>query len=195
LPRKYDLGKRVAQQADTRRRIIDAATELYLERGVASTTMRDVALRADVAPGTVANHFGSASALGTEVTSRLFADMEMPTPELFDGIEGLPDRIHLMVRQLAAFFDRIEPWYWVSQREGPAVQVWADAEARFYRDLEALIRAALGPLADDADAVAVVIAIIGGWVIGRVQASGRTSEQAVDLVAELLSAWLATRAR
>ena len=51
MPSKYALGKRAVQQADTRRRIIDAALALYQEQGVSATTMLDVARRADVAPG------------------------------------------------------------------------------------------------------------------------------------------------
>ena len=80
-----------------------------------------------------------------------------------------------------------------SQREGPGVSFWADAEARYYPQLDALVRAALGPLASDEDAVAVVITVFGRWVIGSLQEAGRTSEQAVSLVADLLASWLETR--
>jgi AcrR family transcriptional regulator len=193
LPRKYALGKRAIQQADTRRRIIDAALALYQEQGVSATTMLDVARRADVAPGTVANHFGSASALATEATGEILADLRMPTPDLFDGVDRLFDRIHLLVRELAAFFERGETWWRVSQRDPADAEVWADAEKRYYGELDALVRAALGPLAADADAVTVVTSVLGTWVIGTIQATGRTAEAAVELVAGLLSTWLATR--
>lgn len=193
MPRKYDLGRREAQQADTRRRIVDAALELYQEQGVAATTMLDVARRADVAPGTVANHFGSAAGLAAVATDRVLSDLHVPTPDMFDGVDGLSDRIGLLVRELAAFMDRSETWWKVTQREPAGAQVWADAEARYYAELDTLVRTALGPLAADADAVAVVMAILGTWVIGAIQATGRSAETAVDLVSDLLSAWLATR--
>ena len=123
MPRSYSLGKRAVQQAETRRRIVDAALALYQEQGVSTTTMQDIARRADVAPGTVANHFGSREALAAELSGRILADLQMPTPDLFDGVEGLPERIHLMVRELAAFFERSEPWWRASQREtsGPVL--------------------------------------------------------------------------
>ncbi len=98
MPRKYALGKRAVQQADTRRRIIDGRPRAHQEKGIGATTMLDVARRADVAPGTVANHFGSAEALATEVTTRILADLRMPTPDLFDGVEAMPDRIRLLDR-------------------------------------------------------------------------------------------------
>jgi AcrR family transcriptional regulator len=193
LPRKYELGKRAERQAATRRRIIAAALELYQEQGVSTTTMRDVALRADVAPGTVANHFGSATALATEATGEILGELQMPSPELFDGVVGLRARVDLLVRELSAFFDRAGPWWRASQHEGPGVSFWAEAEARYYRQLNALVRAALGPLASDEDAVAVVMTVFGRWVIGSLQQAGRTSGDAQSLVADLLASWLETR--
>jgi AcrR family transcriptional regulator len=193
VPRKYELGKRAVQQADTRRRIVAAALELYQEQGVTTTTMLDIARRADVAPGTVANHFGSAAALATEVTGEILGELRMPTPDIFDGVVGLRDRVDLLVRELSAFFDRSDAWYRASQREGPGVSFWADAEARFYVQLDALVRVALGQLSSDEDAVAVVKTVFGRWVIGSLQETGRTSEEAMSLVSDLLASWLETR--
>ncbi len=192
MPRTYSLGKRAILQAETRRRIVDAALALYQEQGVSGTTMQDIARRADVAPGTVANHFGSLEALATEVTARILSDLQMPTPDLFDGVDGLGNRVHLMVHELAAFFERSGPWWRASQRE-PGVGLWTDAERRYYRDLDALIRAALGPLADDEDAVAVIMTVLGRWVIGGLQETGRTPGQAAELVSDLFVAWLTSR--
>ena len=193
MPRKYELGKRAVQQANTRRRIIAAALELYQEQGVSATTMLDVAKRADVAPGTVANHFGSAAALATEATGAILGELRMPSPRLFEGAGGLRDRIGLLVRELGAFSARSEPWYRAWQREGPDAPFWTDAEAEYYRQLDALVRAALGPLSSDDDAVLVVTTVFGRWIIGSLQEAGRTSEEAESLVADLLASWLETR--
>ena len=193
MPRKYVLGKRATQLVDTRRRIVDAALELYLEKGIGATTMLDIARRADVAPGTVANHFGSAEALATEVTTQILADLRMPTPDLFDGVEEMPDRIRLLIGEISAFFERSTPWWKVQEREPASVHAWSDAEARYYVELDTLVRAALGPLADDADAVAMIMVILHAWVIGSLQRTGRTAEQAEGLVSDMLIAWLTTR--
>jgi AcrR family transcriptional regulator len=192
LPRSYSLGKRAAQQTETRRRIVEAALALYQEQGVSATTMHDVARRADVAPGTVANHFGSAKALATVATSQVLAELRMPTTELFEGVETIPARIRLLVSELAAFFERSQSWYRVAQRE-PGTPAWAEAEASYYAELDAMVRTALGPLAADADAVAVVSAVLTTWVIGAIQAAGHSTDTAVGLVSDLLVAWLATR--
>jgi AcrR family transcriptional regulator len=192
LPRRYSLGKRATQQAETRQRIIDAALSLYEEQGVSSTTMLDVARRADVAPGTVANHFGSAEALATEAMTWLLADLQMPGVELFDGVDRPADRMRLLVHELSGFFRRSQAWYRVRERE-PGVQAWADAEARYASELDALVRAALGSQAADAEAVAVVSAVLGTWVLGMLESMIGSGEAAADLVADLLTAWLATR--
>ena len=195
MTRPYALGKRAVQHAATRRRIVDAAIALYREQGMTATTMQDVARRADVAPGTVANHFGSAETLATEVVLEILAGLRMPEPSIFDGVDDPRARIDVFVRELAAFFERGQVWWDVSRRDPGSLQAWADAEARFYRELEALTRAALGPLARDTDAVDVVRTIMGNWTLGALQAAGRSEEAAIGLVVDLLATWLASRAR
>src|ERR1700704_4840988 len=57
--RKYSSPLRDEQAARTRTRILDAASELFLERGYARTTMKDIADLAGVARDTVHAVFGS----------------------------------------------------------------------------------------------------------------------------------------
>jgi AcrR family transcriptional regulator len=57
--RPYRMGKRAASTQATRRRILDAARELWLERWYDEMTLRELADRAGVALQTVVNHFGS----------------------------------------------------------------------------------------------------------------------------------------
>jgi AcrR family transcriptional regulator len=193
VPRSYSLGKRADQVAATRRRIVDAALALYQEQSVSATTMQDVARRADVAPGTVANHFGSAEALAAEATGRILADLRMPAPDLFDGVDQVGQRIRLLIAEISAFFERSKPWYLVTLREPPGAHVWADAETRFYVELDTLVHAALGRVAVDEEAVAVVSAMLGTYVLGAIEATGRSAEDAVELLSDVITAWLATR--
>lgn len=55
--------RRAQKAAQTRHRIIDAATGLFLERGYAATTIEAIAERADVAVETVYSRFGNKAAL------------------------------------------------------------------------------------------------------------------------------------
>jgi len=195
MPRSYSLGKRADAVAATRRRIVDAALELYQEQGVAATTMQEVARRADVAPGTVANHFGSADAIAAEAGQRLLTDLRLPPTAIFDGVDGVAERIRILARELAGFYRRSEPWIMIWQREPGGLAAWSGVEQRFYREFDLLVRAAIGSLAADPETVAVTAAVLIPPVVGAIQATGRTGEAAADLVASVLVAWLATRSQ
>jgi AcrR family transcriptional regulator len=187
------MGKRAEAVAATRQRIMDAALALYQERGIAATTMQDVARRADVAPGTVANHFGSAEALATEAGQRLLSELRLPPTGVFDGVDTLEERVRILARELSAFFERSEPWFAVWQREPGSLAAWAEVERRYYGEFHVLLRAAVGPLAEDPENVLVAASLIVPPVLGAFEAAGRSTEAAADLVASVLVAWLATR--
>jgi AcrR family transcriptional regulator len=73
--RKYSSAVREEQAARTRTRILDAAAELFLERGYARTTMKDIAVQADVARDTVHAIFGNkARVLTALIDHRLVPD-------------------------------------------------------------------------------------------------------------------------
>ena len=73
--RKYSSVVREEQAARTRTRILDAASDLFLEHGYARTTMKDIAAQADVARDTVHAIFGSkARVLTALIDQRLVPD-------------------------------------------------------------------------------------------------------------------------
>src|SRR3954470_4092484 len=73
--RRYSSVVRDEQAARTRTRILDAASDLFLERGYARTTMKDIADRAGVARDTVHAVFGSkAQVLTSLIDLRLVPD-------------------------------------------------------------------------------------------------------------------------
>jgi len=73
--RKYASVVREEQAARTRTRILEAASELFLERGYARTTMKDIAAQANVARDTVHAIFGSkARVLTALIDLRLVPD-------------------------------------------------------------------------------------------------------------------------
>lgn len=189
-PRHYSLGKRAANVAETRRRILGAAIALYQEKGISATSMQEVARRTDVAPGTVLNHFRTPDALAEAVIAQLWTDLRAPSEDMFQGLNTPEQRVSRLARELAGFYQRSEPWYRVHQREGGRSRVFAAAEVQFYELLDQLMRQALGPLATDERALAALRALMNPAVFGGLQAQGMSSAAAGDLVAEVLEPWL-----
>ena len=59
-----EAGRRRESRArDTRRRVIDAAVQLFLDRGYVATTVQSIARAADVAPATIYQAFGTKHAI------------------------------------------------------------------------------------------------------------------------------------
>ena len=78
--RTYSSALRAEQAAATRTRILEAASELFLERGYGRTTIRDIADLAGVARDTVHAVFGSkARVLTSLIDLRLVPDGSVPS--------------------------------------------------------------------------------------------------------------------
>lgn len=195
VTRTYRLGRRAEQQAATRARIVDAARDLYAARGFAATSMSAVAAAADVAPNTVRNHFALPTDLALAVGESVLTELHLPGPEIFEGSSSLADRLERLATALAALSRRGEQWWSLMQREPELGAVWAPLEAAYEERLQVLIRAALGPLADDDTAVAVVATTIGPATFYGLQQRGLPAEDAARIGVELAVPWLEARGR
>jgi AcrR family transcriptional regulator len=78
--RAYDRSGRAAAAAETRRRVLDAALALFLERGYAGTTIKAVAEAAGVSPETVYKGFGGKGGLAKAVYDVALAGDDEPVP-------------------------------------------------------------------------------------------------------------------
>ena len=193
MPRPYHLGRRAAPKAETRDRIVAAAVGIFLEHGLSGASNLAVARAADVAPATVRNHFPDSISLARAVFESLLTELRVPTPAIFDGVLDLGGRIQLLARELAAFYERSEPWWRAYQREPELIRVWGGGVDQYYADIDRLIRAALGELASDDRSLAVVASIIGPPTFFALRGRGLTSQEAVGLSVELAVPWLEHR--
>jgi AcrR family transcriptional regulator len=78
--RRYRSAVREESARRTRRAVVVAATELFVARGYASTSLADVALAAGVARPTVFAAFGSKAALLRQVLDEALAGDDEPVP-------------------------------------------------------------------------------------------------------------------
>lgn len=179
--------------AATRERIVEAAIELSIERGVSAMTMRQVQLRADVAPGTLRNHFPTRDDLERAMVERLTADAPLPDHSIFDGTTTLEERLVRIIRATGRFLDQAARLYRMWLREPMVSPIWADAGARYGTRWDELWRVALGPLADDETAMTILRATSEMAFFEDVRAGRRTADETSALIAELVLPWFGAR--
>jgi AcrR family transcriptional regulator len=193
MPRRYNLGQRATSKDETRARILAAALGILRDRGLSGTSNLAIARAADVAPATVRNHFPGEGDLARAVFDALLVELRIPTPAIFDGVDDLRGRVERLARELADFYERGEPWWRAYEREPDLINVWGGGVDQYYAEIERLMRAALGGLADDERSVAVVASVIGPPTFFALRGRGLSSADAVRLSLELAIPWLEQR--
>jgi AcrR family transcriptional regulator len=197
-PRSYTQRKRADSADATRLRIVDAAMDLYRERGVAKTTLAAIAERADVSRGTILHHFGGADGILEAVADRVLVSLEMPDERILDGIDDPAERIRAFVVAMVRYFERSTPWWQVfeSVMQRPGLQA---READYWAGFGRLQAAALGPeTVADPIAMAAIGALIHPGTLGSflwlLEGSGIDAEERSRIVADLALAYLDRRA-
>ncbi len=101
------MDGRTRRRADTRQRLYEAAVELIAEQGFAATTVDDIALRANVAKGTVYYNFGSKTALFEDL---LRHGVGLLTDAFREAVAGLPPReaVDALVRTQLEYIRRYQ---------------------------------------------------------------------------------------
>ncbi len=102
--RKYELKARADSQRETRDRIAQSAADLHEEKGVARTTVAEIARRAGVTRLTVYNHFPDLAALLPACTAHYMS--QHPAPD-YAGTLALEDPNELVTETLALLYG----WY------------------------------------------------------------------------------------
>ena len=186
-PRNYDMSKRSAAVAQTRRRIIDATRALHTEQGIAGTSWDDIAARAGVGVGTVYRHFPSLDELVPACGAISMQVIALPgpaiIPSLFDEADGPAERIERLVHHVFAIYERGAPELRVIRSEPEAHPSVAELEHQLEASLTALIDAAR-IAASDRPVVRAMIDL-GTWQALRDQ--GLEPEEAVDAVSRMLA--------
>jgi AcrR family transcriptional regulator len=188
-PRSYRLGKRAQTVEDTRRRIVLAAVELHAETGIATTTMKDIALRADVGEGTVYHHFPRYEELVRACGMHLRTVTLPPTIEIFKGARSLSARVQVLVREVFAYYQRY-PQYERGRCDQDKVPGLAEGVRRREAEREALVREALRVTIPDSQAVRTVSALTDFAVYRALTSSGMSAGQAAGQITEVVLAWL-----
>jgi AcrR family transcriptional regulator len=108
MKRPYELKKRAERQAQTRRRIVEAAVALHRERGAADTTITEIAERAGVQRLTVYNHFPDDAALVAGCSAHWEALHPVPDVSAWAAFDGLERRLRAALRDLYSYYEETE---------------------------------------------------------------------------------------
>lgn len=128
--------RRAQRREQTEQRLVVAATDLFVERGYAATTLTDVATRADIAPRTLYLHFATKADLLLRCIGVAIAGDARPTPLAarpeMTGAMTAPtsdERIRLMAALTASLMERAGPLLEVALQAGPSEPSLAAAAA------------------------------------------------------------------
>ena len=178
--RKYSSALRDEQAARTRTRILDAASELFLERGYARTTMKDIADGAGVARDTVHAVFGSkARVLTALIDLRLVPDGSVASarerPDALAVRDELDQRkqIELFASFIAGISTQLRPVFEIlrtaSAVEPEMADVFEEMDRFRMKNMQLYARwiAARGPLRVSARRAGEIIWTLASPDVGR----------------------------
>lgn len=118
--RKYSSARRQAQAGETRRQIIQAAREMFIERGYSGATIEAIAQRAGVAPETVFAIFGNKRTILANLIDLAVGGDEQPIPLLQrPGPQAVLQeqdavrQINLFAQDISTILERVAPIFMV----------------------------------------------------------------------------------
>jgi AcrR family transcriptional regulator len=106
MTRNYTLKKRAEQQADTRRRIVDAAVELHSTVGPAATTFSMVAEKAGVQRHTLYAHFPDERSLNMACSGLVHERDPLPDAAAWRMIAGRRERLRVALGEIYGWYAR-----------------------------------------------------------------------------------------
>jgi len=194
-PRTYRMTRRAAANAETRRRIVDAAIALHAERGILGTSWPDIAKRADLALGTVYRYFPSLDQLVPACTSENAARVRPPGAGILVGLTRPAERIGRFVQELFAFYGRSAPWTPRASVDRHQLPILDSILKRREAGLRALVEETLGPLQRRRHALDAALALTDFGVWRSLTRSGLSTQAAARLITEVLVTWLNRRSQ
>ncbi len=144
-------GEETARRQDRRRAILDAATELFSERGYGAVSIQEIADAAGAHKTTVLYHFATKEALHEAVLDEALGRIAEVMREFLAGEFSRP-RVGYLLDQMHAFFAEHIPLARILERE---LLESADPRAYFERFVEPIYVPAVKALSHAMDAGAI----------------------------------------
>jgi len=108
MARKYELKRRAETQAETRRRIVEAAVQLHQEKGPGLTSISDIARLAGVQRNTFYRHFPDEHSLLLACSGHYGHLNPPPDPIGWQSETDPAGRLRLGLGELYSYYERTE---------------------------------------------------------------------------------------
>jgi len=180
--RRYRLGRRAETSEETRRRLVEATFHLHSERGIADTSMKDIAARAGVSVGTVYHHFPSYADAIVACGAYTAEHAPAPTAAIYEGAGPRRERVERLARALFGWYERVPGLESVRRDRQLAreLDAFAKEEVRNRRSLAAQAVGPNGP-------AALAAALLDIDVYLSLRREGFGTADAADHVATLIN--------
>jgi len=191
------MNRRETSKAETRRLVLEAARELFSQKGMQECTIRDIAGKAGVSPASVLVHYKSKTALLEEA---LVGDIRDALSGLIASIPagaGFLDRVMHLSKGMLRFYDRDRDLYRALVRltifepvtETPGMTRQSEEYVRFLSEMVEKEKAS-GIIRQDVDPMFVAASIFF-FYLGALIMLFRMPEMSVETVADMLSSMTA----
>lgn len=89
----------------TRKKLDRCALNLFVKKGITATTIKDIALKAEVAEGTLYRHYKSKEELAQSLFVNSYEAILIEMKAIIENLNKIEDKIHDMVMLFAKKFD------------------------------------------------------------------------------------------
>jgi AcrR family transcriptional regulator len=196
--RKYELKARAESQRETRDRIARVTAELHEQKGVAQTTVAEIARRAGVTRLTVYNHFADLSELLPACAAHY--DKLHPLPDLGSALAQADpsERVRGTLARLYGWYRETEPMYgklFSDRASVPELDRFLEQNIdRMQAELADDLAAGFGVRRRRAERTGALIRLaLDFWTWRRLAGEGLDDEAAADVMAAAIATHGASR--
>lgn len=186
MARSYRLKRRAERQDETRQKIVDAAIELHQTRGLAATTISDIADHANVGRVTVYRHFPDEESLVGACSGQYFERHPFPDPAPWGAIQDPITRLRRGLRDMYAYHRETEPMMSRVIADARDLPIMAPYHAHWRRAADIIVAA--WPVKGRRKTLlraAVGLALSFDTWRTLIRDQGLTDDQAIELMARL----------